>query len=172
MKILIAGIGNIFLGDDAFGVEVVGRLRARTWPAGVTIIDFGIRGLDLAYALQDGYDAVILVDSYAHGSTPGSLCVVEPSLDVTRDGEPSALDTHAMDPLKVLDWVHATAGRLPLLRLIGCEPATFGPEEGQLGLSEAVAAAVEPALELIESVVAEIREELCTSLASRRRLSP
>lgn len=155
MKILIAGIGNIFLGDDAFGVEVVGRLRARTWPAGVAIIDFGIRGLDLAYALQDGYDAVILVDSYAHGGTPGSLCVVEPLLDETRERAPATVDAHAMDPLNVLHWVQTSAGKLPLVRIVGCEPATFGPEEGQLGLSEAVAAALEPAIELIESLVAD-----------------
>lgn len=155
MKILIAGIGNIFLGDDAFGVEVVGRLRARTWPEGVAIIDFGIRGLDLAYALEDGYDAVILVDSYAHGSTPGSLCVIAPNLDEIRDRAPARVDAHAMDPLEVLHWVQASAGPLPLVRIVGCEPATFGPEQGQMALSEPVAAAIEPAIELIESLVAD-----------------
>ena len=77
-RILIAGIGNIFLGDDAFGVEVVRRLMNRNLPADVRIVDFGIRGLDLAYALQDGYETTILIDAFPHGQTPGTVSVVEP----------------------------------------------------------------------------------------------
>src|SRR5580692_8827868 len=76
--ILVAGIGNIFLGDDAFGVEVVRRLATRNLPAEVRVVDFGIRGLDLAYALQDGYETTILIDAFPHGQTPGTVSIVEP----------------------------------------------------------------------------------------------
>jgi hydrogenase maturation protease len=158
-RILIAGIGNIFLGDDAFGVEVIQRMAGRRFPEGVQVSDFGIRGFDLAYALQDGYDAVILVDSYQHGNQPGSLCVIEPDLNQREKAAEleMTLETHGMDPLRVFRWVQATGGRLPLLRLVGCEPALFGPEEGQLGLSEPVQGAVDQAVKIIESLVADIR---------------
>jgi hydrogenase maturation protease len=155
-RILIAGVGNIFLGDDAFGCHVVRRLSERPWPDGVRIIDYGIRGVDLAYALQDEYDALILVDAYRHGSTPGSLCVIEPKLDPGPASGEMSLETHGMGPLNVLRWVQSTGGRLPLLRLVGCEPATFGPDEGRLGLSEQVEAAIEPAVGLVAALVADL----------------
>ena len=79
-RILVAGIGNIFMGDDAFGVEVARRLSQRTLPAGVRVSDFGIRGFDLAYALQDGYETTILIDACPRGEEPGTLFVVEPDL--------------------------------------------------------------------------------------------
>ena len=85
-RILVAGIGNIFLGDDGFGVEVVRRLAARELPTSVRVADFGIRGFDLAYALQDGYETIILVDAYPHGQTPGTVSLVEP--DLSKLGEP------------------------------------------------------------------------------------
>jgi len=97
-RILVAGIGNVFLGDDGFGVALADRLSRLKLPAGVDVVDFGIRGMDLAFAIQDGYDAVVLLDATPRGSPPGTLHVIE----VDRDqGEPS-LDAHAMDPVRVI----------------------------------------------------------------------
>lgn len=78
--ILVAGVGNIFNGDDAFGVEVVRRLAQRKLPDGVRAIDFGIRGIDLTYALLDGYGALVLVDTAQRGELPGTISIVEPDL--------------------------------------------------------------------------------------------
>jgi hydrogenase maturation protease len=79
-RILIACIGNIFLGDDGFGVEVARHLITRSYPEGVQVVDFGIRGMDLAYALLDDYDELVLVDGIARGSSPGTLYLIEPDL--------------------------------------------------------------------------------------------
>src|SRR5689334_8572384 len=110
-RILVAGIGNIFLGDDAFGVEVAQRLARRAWPEGVRVVDFGIRGLDLAYALLDGYDAAILVDAAPRGGPPGSLYVIEPSeggpAGQDEVGAGTLIEGHGMDPVKVLRLVAA-----------------------------------------------------------------
>jgi hydrogenase maturation protease len=152
--ILIAGIGNIFLGDDGFGVEVAKRL-AGDIPKGAHVADFGIRGFDLAYALADGYDMTILVDAYPHGETPGTIYVVEPELAAldSAEGSQGVVETHAMDPMKVLRMAKAIHGRLGKVLLVGCEPATLGGEEGQMGLSKPVEAAVDDAAELIRSLV-------------------
>lgn len=156
--ILIAGIGNIFLGDDAFGVEVVNRLASRNLPGGVRAIDFGIRGLDLAYALSDEPDVSILVDACPRGGVPGDLYLVEPELNLGERNESSnpAIDAHGMNPVNVLRTARAMGGSLKRILLLGCEPQTFGPEEGRLGLSEPVAAAVERAVPLLESVIARL----------------
>ena len=154
-SILIAGIGNIFLGDDGFGVEVVKRLGGRTVPNGVRVVDFGIRGFDLTYALQDDYDTTILVDAYPHGEPPGTIYVVEPDLDAldAADDSQGVVETHGMNPMNVLRMAKAMNGRLGKVLLVGCEPATFGGEEGQMGLSQPVEAAVEEAVKLIGSLV-------------------
>lgn len=156
--ILIAGIGNIFLGDDAFGVEVVRHLSQRPMPEGVRVRDFGIRGLDLTYALMEDYDAIILVDAAPHGENPGTLYVIEPH--ITDDGSESESDplieTHGMNPMKVLRMVKAMGGTPKRLLLVGCEPATLGPEEGQMGLSEPVQAAVGEAIVLVESLIHQL----------------
>lgn len=149
--LLVAGIGNVFLGDDGFGVAVAERLRGQPRREGVTVVDFGIRGIDLAYALED-CDAAILIDTVQRGGEPGTLYVL--------DLEPSAvgMDTnmHAMTPDRVLAWIGATHRPIPL-RLVGCEPATFGPEGlGQAGLSPAVRAAVDPAIQIVEALVREL----------------
>jgi hydrogenase maturation protease len=149
-RLLVAGLGNVFLGDDAFGVEVVGRLAGRPLPEGVDVVDFGIRGLDLAYALLDGYDAAILVDATRRGGPPGTLYLLEP--DPAAGG--STADAHGMDPAAVLRWVREVRGSLPWLRLVGCEPATLDSEDGRMELSEPVRAAVGEAVRLIESLVA------------------
>ena len=160
--ILIAGIGNIFLGDDAFGVEVVKHLATRTMPEGVRVIDFGIRGFDLTYALIDGADVAILIDACPRGGTPGDLYIVEPEPDSTdaaingKESRAGALDAHVMNPMNVIRVARSMGGPLKKILLLGCEPATFGPEEGHMGLSEPVALAVEWTLPLLDSVVKRI----------------
>jgi hydrogenase maturation protease len=157
-SILIAGIGNIFLGDDAFGCEVVKRLSGRVWPGNVRVVDFGIRGFDLAYALLDGYDVTIFVDATPRGQEPGTLYTIEPELDEinSSDAAGATLDAHSMDPMKVLSMVKSMGGEFKKILLVGCEPATFGPEEGQMGLSEPVEAAVDQAVTVVESLVARV----------------
>lgn len=161
MNILIAGIGNIFLGDDAFGCEVVKRLAERSWPENVRVVDFGIRGFDLAYALLDGYDVTILVDATSRGEAPGTLYTIKPEVNEIEsiDGQSAVVETHGMNPMKVLSMVKSMGGDFREILLVGCEPATFGPAEGQMGLSDAVAAAVPEAVTIIESLVAKVSEE-------------
>jgi hydrogenase maturation protease len=152
--ILVAGIGNIFLGDDGFGVEVAKRLSAHELPASVRVVDFGIRGFDLAYALQDGYETTILVDAYPHGQAPGTVSLVEPDLSKLDESPQAVVETHGMNPLNVLRMASAMNGGLKKkVLLVGCEPATFGGEEGHMGLSEPVVAAVDEAVTLVASVV-------------------
>jgi hydrogenase maturation protease len=157
-RILVAGIGNIFLGDDAFGVEVVKRLSTRELPKNVRVTDFGIRGYDLAYALLDGYDTTILIDACPRGEPAGTLYVIEP--DVSDVGGPEeqqvTVEAHSMNPLNVLRLATSMGGPLKRVLLVGCEPGTLGPEEGQMGLSEPVEAVVDEAVKLVESLVAKI----------------
>src|SRR5579872_4657529 len=101
-RILIAGIGNIFMGDDAFGVETARRLLQRTWPEGVRVVDFGIRSYDLACAITDGYEAVILVDATQRGYNPGTLYLIEPDLSQLDRLDAGAADAHGMDPIRTL----------------------------------------------------------------------
>ena len=160
-SVLIAGIGNIFLGDDGFGCEVVRRLRGRAWPDNVKVVDFGIRGFDLTYALLDGHDVTILIDATPRGNEPGTLYTIEPALEEIENIEAGAMiDAHSMDPMKVLSMVKSMGGTFKKILLVGCEPATFGPEEGQMGLSEAVAAAVPQAVAIVESLVAKVLSEV------------
>lgn len=156
--ILVAGIGNIFLGDDAFGVEVVRRLASRKLPQSVCVADFGIRGFDLAYALQDGYEATILVDACPHGEAPGTLYVIEPDLNVVNDpGAPqAAIEAHTMNPVSVLCMARAMNIEVKNVLLVGCEPETLGGEEGHMGLSAPVEAAVEEAVKLVESIIDKV----------------
>ena len=156
--ILIAGIGNIFLADDGFGVEVASRLANKSFPSGVRVADFGIRGFDLAYALMEGYETTILVDAYPGEGQPGTLFIVEPDL---KDLNPSEtrqgfMEPHAMNPNSVLRLAENMGGQLKRVLVVGCVPATLGPEEGQMGLSEPVAAAVDEAMKLIDSLVTRI----------------
>ena len=147
-RILIAGIGNIFLGDDGFGVEVAQQLSKSTLPATVRVADFGIRGLDLAYALQDGYETTILIDAFPHGQTPGTVSVVEPDLSdpAASLSEGNFIEPHAMNPMNVLRMATAMHVKLKRILLVGCEPATLGGEEGKMGLSAPVEAAVREAV--------------------------
>lgn len=156
-RILVAGIGNIFLGDDAFGVEVAQRLARRPLPQQVRVVDFGIRGFDLTYALLDGYEAVILVDAVPRGGTPGTLYVLEPARDEESEAAGAVIETHNMDPVKVLRLAAAMGGKVERLLLVGCEPTPDSDyEDMQTGLSEPVRAAVDEAIRLIESLVARL----------------
>jgi hydrogenase maturation protease len=149
-RLLIAGIGNIFLGDDGFGVEVVRRLANRPLGAGVRVIDFGIRGFDLACALVDGYDGAILVDAVQRGELAGTLYVIEPARPAP-DAAGIDLQPHGLHPEKVLRLAGALGEVCPWLRLVGCEPLTFGSEDNPvMGLSEPVQAAVEEGARLVE----------------------
>jgi hydrogenase maturation protease len=157
-KILIAGIGNIFLGDDGFGVEVAAQLSHRTFPLGVRLADFGIRGFDLAYALMDGYETTILIDAYPGEGQPGTLFVIEPDWKDLDSGQTThgLIEPHGMNPLKVLRMARSMGGDLKRVLVVGCVPATLGPEEGQMGLSDPVAAAVGECIKLIDSLVTRI----------------
>ncbi len=159
-RILVAGVGNIFLGDDGFGVEVVRRLAGRKLPEGVEVADFGIRGMDLIYALQEDYEAVIFVDATPRGEKPGTVYLIEPEIE--EDGE-VVLDTHGMDPVKVIKFARALGAKPTRTLVVGCEPqVVVGGEDYEdmlMELSEPVHAAVEEAVKLVESLVEEISGE-------------
>lgn len=154
-KILVAGIGNIFHGDDAFGCEVIRNLNPGALPEGVTVRDFGIRSYDLAYALNDGYAAVILVDAAARGEPPGTLYLIEPEVDRLSEFDRSAVDAHAMNPVSVIQMAKTLGGVKGKLYLVGCEPAVL-ESEGETGLSAKVEAAVPEALAMITILVKHI----------------
>jgi hydrogenase maturation protease len=152
MKILIACVGNIFLGDDGFGVEVARSLSKRQLPEGLSVKDYGIRGFDLAYGLLDPWDLVIIVDALPRGGAPGTLYVIEPELNGRAS---AAINPHGMDPVRVLSLA-ASMGTISAQVLVaGCEPQDFGDElEGRMGLSAPVQAAVEEACNTILDLVA------------------
>ena len=148
MRALVAGIGNIFFADDGFGVEVVRRLDEREVPSGVRVADFGIRGVHLAYELLDGYDLLVLVDAMPLGELPGTLAVIEVEAD---DAEPvGGLDAHTMTPATVLANLARLGGHVERILVVACQPAAI--EEG-IGLSPAVAAAVDGATDLVLDVL-------------------
>ena len=157
VRVLVAGIGNVFMGDDGFGVEVARKLAGRTFPAGVDVGDFGIRGMDLMYALGEGYDAAIFVDAVPRGEPPGTLSVIEPRLD--EGGGEATLDAHGMDPVKVLALARQIGDVPERILVVGCEPALrmTGDEEDLVGeLSGPVKAAVPGAVEMVESLVDDL----------------
>jgi hydrogenase maturation protease len=159
-RVLIAGVGNIFLGDDGFGVEVVKRLVGRGLPEGAEVVDFGIRGLDLAYALQDDYEAVVFVDALPRGEEPGTVYLIEPEIE--EDGVVS-LDTHGMDPVKVIKLSRVLGAPPTRTLVVGCEPKVILSGEDYddmlMELSEPVEAAVEEAVKMVESLVNKIYRE-------------
>jgi hydrogenase maturation protease len=158
-KLLVAGIGNIFLGDDAFGVEVVQRLAKRPLPEGVTVRDFGIRSFDLAYALMENWDLIILVDALPQGGEPGTLYKFEPELPAGNETPPT-LDAHTMNPVAVLQMVTALGGKVGRMLVVGCEPATVEADsEGNMGLSAPVEAALDEAVKMVEELIAHARSE-------------
>lgn len=167
-RILVAGIGNIFLGDDGFGVEVARRLSGRELPEGVEVRDYGIRGMDLAYAMLDEREAVIFVDAMPRGKKPGTLTLLEPEID---DGE-ATLDTHAMDPVAVLMLARTLGAPETRILVVGCEPETEISEESYedvlVELSEPVESAVDEAVKMVESLIEELRMEEVNGATSKK----
>jgi hydrogenase maturation protease len=149
-RILVAGIGNIFQSDDGFGVEVAKRLAQRSWPDGVEVAEFGIRGVHLAYQLLDGYRALILVDAVPMNEPPGTVAVMQPNISAEPAG---VMDAHTMSPDVVLALLSQLGGAIEHVYVVGCQPAELG--DG-MGLSPAVAAVVEPAADLCVDLVSEI----------------
>ncbi|MEV4443347.1 hydrogenase maturation protease [Streptomyces sp. NPDC049577] len=158
-RVLVAGIGNVFLADDGFGPEVVAALRGRRLPEGVHAADFGIRGMDLAYRLLGGYDAAVLVDATPRGGAPGTLYVIEP--DPADEAGPAAPEAHGMDPVKVLALARSLGREedlpLPRVLVLGCEPLVRmrGDEpDVAVGLSGPVRCAVGEAVRQVEQLAA------------------
>lgn len=154
-RILVAGIGNVFLGDDGFGVALADRLARRALPPGVEVVDYGIRGMDLAFAMQEGYEAVVLLDAIPRGQPPGTLYVIEAD---DAPGE-ATVDTHGMDPIKVLALARTLGGSPRRTYVVGCEPRTrMSDDEAHVvaQLSEPVRAALEPAVALVHALLGDI----------------
>ena len=158
-RILVAGIGNAWLADDGFGGEVVRRLEQRELPEGAVVLDFGTGGLDLAYEVMRGYDALVLVDVSRQGGEPGTLYVMDaPEQEVEagiEDGQ--IINPHAMDPQTVLRFVKTVGAWPGKVVVIACEPAQV--EEMGLGLSDEVARAVDGAVDLVAKTVGELQND-------------
>jgi hydrogenase maturation protease len=143
----VAGIGNLFLSDDGFGPEVARRLAAERLPQGAKVVDFGIRGLHLAYELLEGYDLLVLVDTVQRGDAPGTVTVLEPEPDPEAEAAP---DAHDMDAQKMLALLAGMGGQIDRVLVVGCEAADTS--EG-IGLSPAVTAAVDDAMRVVRELV-------------------
>jgi len=154
---LVAGIGNIFLGDDGFGSEVARRLVAEPLPDGIKVGDFGIRGIHLAYELLDGYETAILVDATQQGGDPGTIYVIEPDVDAIESesglSESGIQDAHGMDPASVIALLRSLGGGVGRLLVVGCEPEDV---DDRMGLSDPVARAVDEAVRVVRELVANI----------------
>jgi hydrogenase maturation protease len=156
MKVLVAGIGNVFLGDDGFGVETARRLSSRVLGNGIFVRDFGTRGFDLACSISNEWDLVILVDAVQQRGEPGSVYVIE----VDRGGDKTlacGLDPHGLDPVRAIEIANAFGQVTSRLVLVGCEPASFGGDEGFWELSKAVEGAVEVAIATILGIISEFQ---------------
>lgn len=155
-RVLVAGVGNVFLGDDGFGPEVANRLARTELPAGVQVTDYGIRGLHLAYELLNGYDALILLDAMPRGEQPGTLTVLEPVLGPAPVYDPGlgapVVDAHGMAPDAVLALLRTLGGQVGQVRVVGCEPAEV---TDRMGLSAPVAGAVDAAVGLARKLAVE-----------------
>ncbi len=157
---LVAGVGNIFLSDDGFGVEVVKELGQRKLPDGVELTDFGIRGVHLAYQLMEGYDLLILIDAVPSDQPPGTLFVIEPDVATATaaiegavgDGAMPLVDAHGMEPGAMLSVLDQLGGHIKQVVVVGCQPANL--DEG-IGLSPEVAAAVTAAADLVVETLEE-----------------
>jgi hydrogenase maturation protease len=167
-KVLVAGVGNIFFSDDAFGCEVVRRLAKEDLPEGVVVADFGIKGVHLAYELLEGYDTVIVVDAAPCGGKPGDLYLIEPKLEeiaesplvqAASEGESALIDAHGLEPEAIFGMLKALGGNVGRALVVGCEPENI--EDG-LGLSATVDAAVEPAVARLVDIIHRVhnRQEL------------
>ena len=161
-RILIAGIGNIFMGDDGFGCEVARALLARGLPPAVKVQDFGIRSFDLAYALTEGYEAIILVDAVSQRASPGTVFLIEPEVGDFGAGVWPA-DAHTMNTVAVIQMAERLGGIKGKLFLVGCEPRILDSEDGEMELSNEVGRGVPRALEMIGRLVNELLEKEATN---------
>jgi hydrogenase maturation protease len=154
-RILVAGVGNVFRGDDGFGVAVARRLAEEPLPPGVQLCDYGVRGVHLAYELLNGYDLLVLVDAVARGGQPGTLYVIEP--DGLPVASPAALvDAHDLTPDAVLALVPVLGGTLGRVVVVGCEPASLC---ATMALSAVVEQSVEEATRVVREVVSAASRE-------------
>jgi hydrogenase maturation protease len=168
-QILIAGIGNTWQRDDGFGSEVARRLEAVELPDGVAVIDFGTGGLDLAYQVMYGYDALLMIDISRQGGAPGTLYVMEVDEDEVTSGieDGDALNPHGMDPETVLRFIKLTGGWPGKVVIIACEPLTI--EEMGVGLSPVVEEAVGRAVDLVLDQAKELlTDEAYASLDEKK----
>ena len=175
-KMLVAGVGNIFFSDDAFGCEVVRRLAKEDLPEGVVVADFGIKGVHLAYELLEGYDTVIIVDVAPCGGKPGDLYLIEPKLEeiaesplvqAASEGESALIDAHGLEPDAIFGMLKALGGNVGRALVVGCEPENI--EDG-LGLSATVQAAVEPAVARLVDIIHQVhnRQEMELSMLAAK----
>ena len=158
-RILVAGIGNAWLRDDGFGGEVVRRLESRELPEGAAVFDFGTGGLDLAYEVMRGYDALVLIDVSRQGGEPGTLYVMEAQKEDVEAGieDGQMINPHAMDPQTVLRFVKTLGAWPGKVVIVACEPAQV--EEMGMGLSAEVQSAVDAAVELVIDTIEELRTD-------------
>jgi len=164
-QILVACIGNIFLGDDGFGVEVARELEQTQLSSGVKVVDFGIRGLDMAYALLHPWQAVVMVDAIKRGGSPGTLYLMQPG--DSSSAQPG-LDPHDMDPVRVIKTARSLGEVNAELFIVGCEPKDFGDEvEGRMGLSMQVQAAVPEAVSMVREMVSRLEQRSTHACAGR-----
>ena len=176
-RVLVAGVGNVFLGDDGFGVEVARRLDGERFPDGVQVADFGIRGVHLAYELLEGYDLLILIDAAPRGEAPGTIFVLEPDLGSpasdARGESGFLLDAHSLDPEVVLGILADLGGKVGRVVIVGCEPAEVVE---RMGLSEPVAHAVDEAARVVRDLIARARDGTSNAApedaATRREAAP
>lgn len=156
-RILVAGVGNIFFGDDGFGVRVAGRMAAEPMPDGVRVVDFGIRGVHLAYELLNGYDAVVLVDAVPRRGEPGTLHVIEADLDADEPPDPGqgspVMDAHGMTPDAVLSLLRTLGGSVDHAFVVGCEPTDCSE---RMELSAPVEESIDEAAALVRGLVSEL----------------
>ncbi|CAN5597416.1 hypothetical protein BH20ACT15_BH20ACT15_11670 [soil metagenome] len=158
-QILVAGVGNAWLGDDGFGGAVTEGLEKRELPAGVKVMDFGSGGLDLAYEVMRGYHALVLIDVSEQGGEPGTLYVIEPDPDEIETGisDGEVLNPHGMDPATVLRFVKAVHGWPGKVVVVACEPGDV--EEMAMELTPEVRAVVEKAIDLVLEQVAALQSD-------------
>jgi len=164
-RVLIAGIGNIFLGDDGFGTETARKLGELDLPDGVQVADYGVSGMHLAYDLAGGYDATVLLDATERGAEPGTVYLIELDADeiahsTTVDdqlGDGRFVDAHGMHPESVLSLLKMLGGEAGRVLLVGCEPANLYPG---IGLSSVVEAAIPNAVNMVVDLIDEILPSL------------
>jgi hydrogenase maturation protease len=155
-RVLVAGVGNVFLGDDGFGVALARRLAEEETAADVVVGDYGISGMHLAYDLVEGYERLILLDATARGEEPGTVTVLEVDPGDPDFGGETPLDAHGMQPDAVLGLLGQLGGRVERVVLVGCEPASLSEE---MTLSSEVESAVERAVPLVADLARRVRDE-------------